>query len=146
MSAAKLIPVAWMVLALAGHVSLAAEPVLLDASRIDTSAPEQQRQFSELRAARRLVFQKKTVSGKAPWIVQFNEVVREEWKTALTDAGAVIRGYIPENAFLVESTPEAIAIIGARKEVYWVGEYLPEYKRSRPVREVLARGWREPGK
>ena len=119
---------------------LAAEPLLLDAGRIDTSAPEQQQQFQEWRAAGRSLLQKKTASGKAPWIVQFNGVIREEWKKALAEAGAELRGYIPENAYLVEAAPETIAAIGAMEGVYWVGEYLPEYKRSRPVREVLARG------
>ncbi|HRZ11713.1 MAG TPA: S8 family serine peptidase [Kiritimatiellia bacterium] len=119
---------------------LAAEPLLLDAGRIDTSAPEQQQQFQEWRTARRSLSQKRAASGKAPWIVQFNDMVREEWEKAMTEAGADLRGYLPENAYLVEATPETIAAIGAMDGVYWVGEYLPEYKRARPVREAMARG------
>lgn len=117
---------------------LAAEPILLDWGRVDTADSEQQTRSRELRTARRAAVQRQSAAGTVPWVVQFNDVVREEWKTALTDAGAVIRGYIPENAFLVEATPEAIAEIGARKEVFWVGEYLPDYKRARAVREALA--------
>ncbi|MBP7829551.1 MAG: S8 family serine peptidase [Kiritimatiellae bacterium] len=116
----------------------AAEPVLLDWGSVDTASAGQQEQSRGIRAAARPAVQHKSAAGTVPWIVQFNGVVREEWKTALTEAGAVLHGYIPENAFLVEATPEVIAAIGARKEVFWVGEYLPDYKRARAVRSALA--------
>ncbi len=119
---------------------MAADPVVLDWGAIDTATPEQQTLSRDLRTAQAAMAQRKGAEAPAPWLVQFNGVVREEWKAALLKAGAVIQGYIPENAFLIEATPAALATIAAMPEVYWVGEYLPEYKRSRPVRAALAKG------
>ena len=49
--------------------------------------------------------------------------------------GAAVRGYIPENGFLVEATPRQIAQIAAGTDVVWIGEYLPAYKQAKAVRE-----------
>jgi hypothetical protein len=76
--------------------------------------------------------------GTAPWLVQFGDVIQEEWKTAMQDAGAEIRGYLPVNGFVVLATREQMAAIGAMPEVVYVGEFLPEYKRSKMVRRQLA--------
>ena len=43
--------------------------------------------------------------GTLPYLVQFSGPIREEWKTALKTAGADIKGYVPENAFIVETNP-----------------------------------------
>lgn len=119
----------------------AAESVLLDWGPVDTASAVRQSQSRQLRAAAApATVQQKSAAGTIPWLVQFREVVREDWKNALEQEGAVLRGYIPENAFLVEASPEVMARIGARKEVFWIGEYRPEYKRARAVRTALARG------
>jgi hypothetical protein len=75
--------------------------------------------------------QRATSRGTTPWIVQGNGALREPWKSALETEGANILGYVPENAFLVEAPPEALARIAAMDPVAWIGEYLPAYKKSR---------------
>ncbi|MGD9875081.1 MAG: S8 family serine peptidase [Kiritimatiellia bacterium] len=122
-------------------VIFSAEPLLLDWGRIDTSAAEQQKTSQAIKKSPRVTTaQRLSPRGAAPWLVQFNDVIREEWKTALTDAGAEIRGYMPENGFLILAAPEQIQVIGAMPDVVYVGEFLPAYKRSKQVRQHLARG------
>ena len=119
-------------------------PVVLDWGVVDTSSAAQQKQSRAIRAATLpTVVQQVNSRGGAPWLVQFNDVIQEEWKTALVEAGAELKGYIPENAFLVEATPTVVAKIGAMSNVTWVGEYLPSYKKAKSVRQMLARGVEE---
>jgi hypothetical protein len=119
-------------------------PVLLDWGTVDTASVQQQAQSRTLRtSARAHSLQRKSSRGTVPWLVQFDGVIREEWKTALRAAGAKLHGYVPENAILVEATPQAMATIGALPSVSWVGEYLPAYKRAKPVRALLAKGIEE---
>ena len=139
----KKIPPLWLAFCVLAPAVLAVEPILLDWGRIDTAAAEPQRQLSAARAGTLTSVQRKSQAGTVPWLVQFNDVIRESWKKDLTEAGAIIQGYIPENAFLVEATPEALARIAARPEVSWVGEYLPDYKRARPLRAALDKGMKD---
>ena len=76
------------------------------------------------------VAQRLSGRGTAPWIVQGAAVARGEWQQALEAAGAVIRGYLPENALLIEAAPTAVPKIAALDGVAWMGEYLPAYKKS----------------
>lgn len=127
-------------LVVAGMCALAAQgaPLILDWGTLDTAAAAQQKSVDAIRKGARVVpAQKLSVQGTAPWLVQFEDVVREEWKAEVEQAGAVLKGYIPENAFLIEATPKQMAVIGAMKDVKWVGEYRSEYKRSRQVRRHL---------
>ena len=115
-------------------------PLILDWGVLDTSSAEQQKLSQAVRtSARAPTVQRLSAQGTAPWLVQFDDVIQEDWKAALTAAGAKLKGYIPENAYLVEATPKQMAAIGALAHVVWVGEYLPEYKRAAKVRAKLAR-------
>jgi hypothetical protein len=69
--------------------------------------------------------------GTAPYLVQAVRPIDAAWKQAIKDAGGVLRGYIPHNAFLVELTPAAFARIEAMQDVAWIGVYAPDYKLSR---------------
>lgn len=121
--------------------AMAGPPVLLEWGTIETSGAEPQAMFRRLKAsASAPVAQRPTAEGAAPWLVQFNGAGREEWKTALEAAGAAIREYIPENAFLVEATPRAMARVAALPEVAWAGEYLPAFKTSKAARELSRQG------
>ena len=82
--------------------------------------------------------QRTTVRGTTPWLVQGDGARFEKGKSALESEGAVIFGYVPENAFLVEATPETLARIASLDHVTWVGEYLPAYKKSRNLPEPSA--------
>lgn len=111
-------------------------PLILEGSVLDTSSAEQQEMFKLLKASVPApVVQRLTSRGTAPWLVKFHEVIRGEWKTALEETGASIRGYMPENGFLVEATPRQIAQIAAMEPVAWTGEYLPAYKKAKALRE-----------
>jgi hypothetical protein len=115
-------------------------PLVLDWGMVDTASAEQQQRSQAVRtSARATTVQRLSAQGTAPWLVQFDGVIQEEWKAALAAAGAQVKGYIPENAYLVEATPKQMAAIGALAHVAWVGEYLPEYKRAAKVRAKLAR-------
>jgi hypothetical protein len=114
----------------------AVEPLTLDWGRLETASDEQQAMSNILRTSVPApTIQRLSQRGTAPWLVQFKGVIREEWKAALEEAGAMIKGYIPENGYLVEAAPAAMMKIGAIPEVAWVGEYLPAYKTSRAIRE-----------
>ncbi|HNS82089.1 MAG TPA: hypothetical protein PKM67_11585 [Kiritimatiellia bacterium] len=125
---------------------LAGPPLRLDWGNLDTSASEQQRATQDLKkSARVTTVQRLSPRGTAPWLVQFNDVIREEWKEDLVKAGAEIRGYMPENGFLLLATPEQIKLIGEMQDVVYVGEFLPDYKKAKQVRRHLAKGGRIPG-
>lgn len=114
----------------------AGPPLSLDWGSLETAGAEQQAMSKILRSSSSApVIQRLNSRGAAPWLVQFNGVIREEGKTAVENAGALIKGYIPENALLVAASPKAIVRIGALPGVAWVGEYLPAYKKAKAVRE-----------
>ena len=115
-------------------------PLILDWGTLDTAAAAQQKATQAIRAAGRpTTVQRLNARGAAPWLVQFDGVVQDEWRAALEAAGAKIKGYMPENGYLVEATPKQIAAIAALDHVAYVGEFLPEYKRAAKVRAKLAR-------
>jgi hypothetical protein len=116
-------------------------PLILDAGVLDTASVAQQQNSQRVKSSpREPTVQRLTARSTAPWLVQFHDVVQEEWKAAMEAAGAEIRGYMPENGFLVLATRKQIAAIGAMPEVVYVGEFLPQYKRSKAVRQQLAKG------
>jgi hypothetical protein len=82
--------------------------------------------------------QRPSARGTTPWVVQFDGAIREEWKSAMENAGASIHGYVPENALLVEASPESIAKIAGMDDVVWAGELLPAFKKSKAVRKWAA--------
>ena len=120
---------------------LAGPPILLDWGAIETSSPIQQRQSRALAAAAApSALQRLSARGTAPWLIQFDDVIGQETRTAVEATGARIKGYIPENALLVEAAATQAAAIGSWTNVTWVGEYRSEYKRARPVREMIDKG------
>ncbi len=72
-----------------------------------------------------------------PWLVLFDAPVRPEWRTAIEQAGGVIRSYLPDHALLTEAPAEARARIGQLPHVAWTGEYRPEHK-IQPLLAALA--------
>jgi len=54
------------------------------------------------------------------------------------NAGGSLHGYVPENALLMEASPEAAAKIAALEHVVWAGEYLPAYKKAAGVPDPTA--------
>ena len=73
-----------------------------------------------------------------PWMVLFDAPLRPEWRASLEDAGATVRAYLPDDAWLIEAPPEALARIGRLAHVAWAGEYRPEHK-VQPLLSALSR-------
>ena len=111
-------------------------PLLLEGGALDPASPEAQAAFRLFASsATAPVLQRLSARGTAPWLVQIAGAIREDRKAALEKTGAAIRGYIPENGFLVEATPRQIAQIASMADVAWIGEYLPAHKKAKAVRE-----------
>lgn len=99
--------------------------------KLETAAASQQAAFKLLKSsAQAPVIQQLDDRGTAPWLVQFKAPIRPEWTMALEAEGAVISGYVPEQALLLLASPQAIVRIGNWAEVVWAGEFLPAYKQA----------------
>jgi len=61
------------------------------------------------------------------YIVQSTSYVTDEWKQGITDTGAVLFDYIPNNAFIIRMNSRVLARIEALDTVQWVGIYQPYY-------------------
>ena len=72
--------------------------------------------------------QSATLRGTTPFIVQFTQSVDDSSRQALESAGAIARGYFPNNALLAELTPAALAHLAALPTVQAAIEYLPSDK------------------
>ncbi len=72
--------------------------------------------------------QSPTARNTTPFIVQFNTAVTDASRTLLADAGAIIRGFFPNNALLAELTPSALASLNRLSSVQAAAEYLPDDK------------------
>ena len=111
-------------------------PLFLEGGALDPASPEAQAAFRLFASsATAPVLQRLSARGTAPWLVQIAGAIGEDRKAALEKTGATIRGYIPENGFLVEATPRQIAQIASMADVAWIGEYLPAHKKAKAVRE-----------
>jgi subtilisin family serine protease len=79
-------------------------------------------------------FQLKTAvaerDGRGYWIVQFIGPAKPEWGEKLTSLGANMKGYIPENAYLVEMSAGIKEKAEQLPFVSWIGVYEPAYKIS----------------
>ena len=63
-----------------------------------------------------------------PWMILFDSPICPEWKTAIEQAGGTIRGYLPQNALLVEAPEPDLARLRRLPQVAWTGEYRPIHK------------------
>jgi len=69
-------------------------------------------------------------AGSHFYIVQFSGPVQEDWKQRITDYGAKLFGYLPEDAFIVKMDASTASVVSADHNVTWVGPYRPEFKRA----------------
>lgn len=122
------------VLALAALGSRAAEPILLQWGAIDTDAPAAQAESAAIKTklAKKsaATLHAAAAETRAAYIVQFPAAVTEAQRTWLESATQV-RGYIPENAYIVWATPSEMNAIAANPDVFWTGEWKKEYKTVR---------------
>ncbi len=69
-------------------------------------------------------------AGSGYYLVQFRGAIRDNWKKQVTDTGAALYGYIPDNAFKVRATPAQLAAIASMRFVVYAGAFQPGYKMS----------------
>jgi len=126
----KLLPL----LALAALASRAAEPILLQWGAIDTDAPAAQAESADFKArvAKKAAATRRAAAAetRAAYLVQFPAAVTEAQRTWL-ESTTQVRGYIPENAYIVWATPSEMEAIAANPDVFWTGEWKKEYKTVR---------------
>ena len=78
------------------------------------------------------------------FIVQFEGPIRDEVKAQIEEMGAVVLGYLPENALLVSGRPALFEEV--REEIgsiRWTGPWIPQYKISSALRVALRGRGRE---
>lgn len=107
--------------------ALGAEPLLLEWGVVDAgSAAAQAESAGVVRRCRA-----RTAAGEASegaWLVQFDGVIQPGWREWLEEMGAEIKGYMPENGYLVWCRPAVVAAVAEGAHVAWVGEWKAEYK------------------
>ena len=69
-----------------------------------------------------------TPRNTTPFIVQFNTPVSDAARKRLTDAGALVRGFFPNNAVLAELTPATLNALNGLATVQAASEFLPTDK------------------
>ena len=110
-------------------------PLRLRWGFVETSGAEAQAESDALRASlarkpARAPAGKAGAPARAAYVVQFEDVVTAEWRAWLESATQV-RGYVPENAYLVWATAGEMEEIASGPGVHWVGEWKKEYKTAR---------------
>ncbi len=73
-----------------------------------------------------------------PWMVAFDGPVQTEWRLELEAAGATLRAYLPDHAWLVEAPLDRREAIRRLPHVEWMGEYRPALK-VQPLLAALSR-------
>ena len=125
-----------ILLALAALASHAAEPILLQWGTINTDTPAAQAESVAIKArfAKKAAATRRTAAAetRAAYLVQFPAAVTETQRTWL-EATTQVRGYIPENAYIVWATPSEMDAIAASPDVFWTGEWKKEYKTVRTL-------------
>ncbi len=123
-----------ILLALAALASQASEPLFLQWGTINTDAPAAQVESAALKTklATKAAAIRRTAAAetRAAYLVQFSAAVTEAQRSWL-EAATQVRGYIPENAYLVWATPSEMDAITASPDVFWTGEWKKEYKTVR---------------
>jgi subtilisin-like proprotein convertase family protein len=69
------------------------------------------------------------------YLVQFVAPARDEWLEEIGAAGGQVLQYVPNQAFFVYASSEAIATIARHPRVRWTGAFHPVYKLSPDLRE-----------
>lgn len=81
---------------------------------------------------------KSASDGGDYYIVQFVAPARDEWLEEISAAGGEVLQYVPNQAFFVYATPEAMATISDHPRVRWTGAFHPLYKLSPEMRQIAA--------
>ena len=96
-----------LLVALSLHPPVQAAPILLKAETLDPAAPGARAAMSAL------VRKSAEIKTRDLYLIQSEGVPTPEWRAVLEKAGAVIRSYVPENAYVVEADADALRAIVA---------------------------------
>ena len=118
--------------------AMAAEPLLLQWGTIDTASAERQAESASLKRSVKAKAAARGAESRAAYMVQFDGVIQGEWRDWL-EGVTQVRGYVPENAYLVWATAGEMAKISAHEHVFWTGEWKSEYKTPASVKADVAR-------
>ena len=138
--------------------SSAVGPLRLQWGTVETSGESAQTESASLRSAvagktsgvRSL--KSADAPSRAAYIVQFKGCLSEEWRVWL-ESTTQVRGYIPEDAYIVWATAAEMEAIFSYEGVHWVGEWKREYKIARAgtassssSRGLLSKGSSDPAR
>jgi subtilisin family serine protease len=84
----------------------------------------------DLAALQNILRQQDAPRDVYPIIIQFDGAIQSAWKADLAAAGCILRGYLPENAYLVECGLSALNTVTRHVHVQWAGAFLPEDRLS----------------
>lgn len=73
------------------------------------------------------------------YVVQFAAPVRDEWLDEVRAAGGEIVQYVPNQAFFVYATPDAMTTIANHPRVRWTGAFHPSDQLSPEMRSLISR-------
>ena len=73
-----------------------------------------------------------------PWMVLFDAPIRPAWRTAIEEAGGIIRAYLPDHALLIEAPADALDHLRQLPHVVGLNEYRPLHK-IQPLLAALSR-------
>lgn len=85
-------------------------------------------------------------AGKGLYIVQFIGPIKDEWLDMLRGTGSQVVSYVPNNAYVVQSSDKAAVRIAALKNdrrVQYVGDYEPAFRLSPELQDVRQKGLRD---
>ena len=100
-------------------------PILLKARTIE---PEKEAAKPRLMATSAASPQAAALPERGLYIVQHDGVITPSWRESLEATGAIVRYYIPENAYLVEASPAAHEAIRNTIPHTYLGEFKGEYR------------------
>ena len=101
-----------------------AEPILLKSGTIQPGKNSAASATLTKTASR----QSDKIADRGLYIIQHDGIITPDWRKQIEDAGAVIRGYIPENAYLIQADRASYATIADSVEHTYLGDYAPEYR------------------
>ena len=107
--------------------------ILLKNAQFDTSIPQPAVASAEI-----LSISQYPGDVEGYYIVQFSGYIREEWKQAVSDTGAVIFDYVPNNAFVVRMDPSEKSLVESLDKVQWIGIYQPSYRISPALSSAIS--------
>jgi hypothetical protein len=76
--------------------------------------------------------------GRGYYVIQLNTATEDTILDDLRTIGVEVLQYVPQNAFYVRASAQAMSAAAGRRYVRWAGEFLPEHKISAVLREQLA--------